>query len=42
MPVTRILLAAMLLLAAGGELGGCGKKGDLKPPPGNEETEETG
>lgn len=42
MRLTRVLLAAMLLLAAGSELGGCGKKGDLEPPPGREETEETG
>ena len=38
MPVTRVLAALVLLLAAAGELGGCGKKGDLEPPSAREET----
>ncbi len=34
----RTLLAVLLLVAVGSELSGCGKKGDLEPPPKQEET----
>jgi len=34
----RIALTALLLVAAGSELAGCGKKGELEPPLGTEET----
>ena len=34
----RTVLMAILLVAAGSELVGCGKKGELEPPFGTEET----
>lgn len=38
MLMIRMALTAILLVVAGSELAGCGKKGDLEPPPHTEET----
>ena len=41
MSVTKLLIAAFVMVGVAGELTGCGKKGDLEPPPAKEETKET-
>ena len=40
MPVIKLLAAILLLVGVAGDLAGCGKKGDLEPPPAKEETKD--
>ncbi|MDA0261140.1 MAG: lipoprotein [Proteobacteria bacterium] len=37
MPIIRLISVILLLATATVELTGCGKKGDLEPPPAKEE-----
>ena len=37
MSVIKLLIAAFVMVGVAGELAGCGKKGDLEPPPAKED-----